>query len=388
MTSGKREAAEAINAYFINKVDTLQAAALADPTRDLANLASESVDMARDVSHPATETANSASNAANPATDVADLAREPAKPKSEAKRDFEFTIATAGSIAKIIRGLKSTEAMGIDNNPTSILKKGVEFLAGPISNLVNRLLAEGCVPKAFKVGKVFPVYKGKRNFCEDPASYRPVSIVPAMSKVLETSVKSDLEKHLARVDGLPGPSTAFGPRGLAPPRWGTRTPGGSTTPRGGRSLPLWPSNCPPPSIGCGRAAPTKTPIARSVWEGSRLVRVLPDWRQPTSVLGQHTEQPHGGQIRREAREHPWPGALPCPHQRHGQGPEDQQLQERCLRGRHHDPAGGEDRGRGCQETDGKGGKVCGLVKAVGPEDEREQDSTATLGKRGYLPTTT
>jgi hypothetical protein len=29
-----------------------------------------------------------------------------------------------------------------------------------------------------------------------------------------------------------------------------------------------------------------------------------------------------------------------------------------------------------------------LVKAVGPEDEREQDSTATLGKRGYLPTTT
>jgi hypothetical protein len=209
MTSGKREAAEAINAYFINKVDTLRAAALADPTRDLANLASESFDLARDVSHPATETANTASKAANPAADVADLPRESAKPKSKAKMDFAFTFATAGSIAKIICGLKSTEAMGIDDIPTSILKKGVEVLAGPISHLVNCLFAEGRVPKALGVGKVFPVYKGKGKLCKDPAFYRPVLILPAMSKVLESSVKSDLEKHLARVDSLPGALYGF-----------------------------------------------------------------------------------------------------------------------------------------------------------------------------------
>jgi hypothetical protein len=161
ITSGKCEAAEAINAYFINKVVTLRAAALADPMRNLANLASESVNMASDISHPATETANSASNAANGATDVADLARETAKP--EVKKNFEFTFATAGQIAKIIRGLKSTEAMGMDNIPTSILKKRVEVLAGPISHLVNRPLAKGRVPKAFKVGKVFPYTKARES---------------------------------------------------------------------------------------------------------------------------------------------------------------------------------------------------------------------------------
>jgi hypothetical protein len=80
----------------------------------------------------------------------------------------------------------------------------VEVLAGPISHLVNRSLAEGRVPKVFKVGKVFPVYKGKEKAREDPASYQPVSILPAMSKVLETSVKADLERHLARVDILRG----------------------------------------------------------------------------------------------------------------------------------------------------------------------------------------
>jgi hypothetical protein len=103
--------------------------------------------------------ADSASDATNLATDVADLAGETSKP--EEKKDLAFTFATAGRIAKIIRGLKSTEAMGIDNIPTSILNKGVVVLAGLISHLVNRSLAEGRVLKAFKVGKVFPVYKGK-----------------------------------------------------------------------------------------------------------------------------------------------------------------------------------------------------------------------------------
>jgi hypothetical protein len=95
------------------------------------------------------------------------------------------------------------QAMGIDNIPTSVLKKGVEVLAEPISHLVNRSLAEGRVLEAFKVSKVFPIFKGKGKAHEDPASYRLVSILPAMSKILETSVKGDLEEHLTRVNGLP-----------------------------------------------------------------------------------------------------------------------------------------------------------------------------------------
>jgi hypothetical protein len=39
---------------------------------------------------------------------------------------------------------------------------------------------------------------------EDPGSYRPVSILPAISKVLESLVKGDLKAHLKRVNGLPG----------------------------------------------------------------------------------------------------------------------------------------------------------------------------------------
>jgi hypothetical protein len=198
MTSGKREAAETINPFFFfSKVDSLQAA-------------SESADMASNNTHPARETDDSAVHANDQATDLANLARETAKPME--KTAFEFTFATAGQIAKIICGLKSTEAMGIDDIPTSILKKGVEVLAGLISHLVNRSLAKGRVSEAFKVSKVFPVYKGKGKVREDPASYPPVSILPAMSKVLETSIKADLERHLDSVNGLPRAQYGFRPK--------------------------------------------------------------------------------------------------------------------------------------------------------------------------------
>jgi hypothetical protein len=106
---------------------------------------------------------------------------------------FHFKFANAKRTSEAIKGLNNTKALGTDGIPTSVLKKGVEVLAGPISHLVNRSLAKGRVPAAFKIGLVHPIHKGKGKPREDPGSYRPVSILPAMSKVLETIVKGDLE---------------------------------------------------------------------------------------------------------------------------------------------------------------------------------------------------
>ncbi|QQP40327.1 Uncharacterized protein FKW44_014331, partial [Caligus rogercresseyi] len=125
-------------------------------------------------------------------------------PKSSAP--FSFSFAGAGKIAKVIKGMRATEALGVDGIPVSVLKKGIEVLAGPIAHLVNRSLASGTVPTALKMSNVLPVFKGKS--AADPASYRPVCILPALSKVLEIIVKSDLEDHLAKTEALP--NTQFG----------------------------------------------------------------------------------------------------------------------------------------------------------------------------------
>jgi hypothetical protein len=163
MMASKRRAAKTINSYFISKVDSLRAA-------------SKSADMASNAAHPATETADSAVYATNQATNVAELARETAKPLE--KSAFKFTFATAGQITKIIHGLKATEAMGINDIPTSILKKGVEVLAGPISHLVNRSLAEGTRPKGVQSEQGLPRIQGQGEGTRGP-SVLPTGVNPA-----------------------------------------------------------------------------------------------------------------------------------------------------------------------------------------------------------------
>ncbi|QQP38982.1 Uncharacterized protein FKW44_019723, partial [Caligus rogercresseyi] len=118
------------------------------------------------------------------------------------------TGTSAGKIAKVVKAMRATEALGVDGIPVSVLKKGIEVLAGPISHLVNRSLASGTVPTALKLSNVLPIYKGKGKSAADPASYRPVCILPALSKILETVVKTDFEIHLAKTEALP--NTQFG----------------------------------------------------------------------------------------------------------------------------------------------------------------------------------
>ncbi|QQP56701.1 Uncharacterized protein FKW44_001453 [Caligus rogercresseyi] len=50
---------------------------------------------------------------------------------------------------------------------------------------------------------------GKGKSTTNPASYRPICILPALSKVLETIVKSDLEDYLAKTETLPNSQFGF-----------------------------------------------------------------------------------------------------------------------------------------------------------------------------------
>jgi hypothetical protein len=67
------------------------------------------------------------------------------------------------------------------------------------------------VPRSYKLARVVPVFKGKGKDPMDPASYRPVSILPAMSKVLEVVVKEAVMGHLSNVNGLPNSQFGFRP---------------------------------------------------------------------------------------------------------------------------------------------------------------------------------
>ena len=118
-------------------------------------------------------------------------------------KTFSFTFVSAGSVALIIKRLNNTKAMGVDKVQTEVLKKGSAILAGPIARICNLSLSSGIFPENFKQAIIQPIFKENGKDPRDPGSYRPISILPALSKILEIAVRDALVDWLMLQDFIP-----------------------------------------------------------------------------------------------------------------------------------------------------------------------------------------
>ena len=124
---------------------------------------------------------------------------------------FSFRYVTAGDVTRTIKSLNNTKAEGVDSIPSSVLKKGVAVLASPIARLCNISLSTGVFPDLFKEALVHPVHKGNGKDHRAPGSYRPISILPALSKVLEIVVRDALLDWFELKKVLPDSQFGFRP---------------------------------------------------------------------------------------------------------------------------------------------------------------------------------
>ena len=64
----------------------------------------------------------------------------------------------------------------------------------PLCHLINVSIETGVFPDELKKGKFTPIFK-KGNKCY-PGNYRPISILPTISKIVERHVASELKEFL------------------------------------------------------------------------------------------------------------------------------------------------------------------------------------------------
>ena len=71
-------------------------------------------------------------------------------------------------------------------------------MAPSITKLVNMSLSEGVVPDSFKKAIFTPLIKKTSLPKNDPKSYRPVSGLPCISKLVERVVAAQVTDHICR----------------------------------------------------------------------------------------------------------------------------------------------------------------------------------------------
>src|SRR5271170_6549513 len=107
----------------------------------------------------------------------------------------EFVPATVIEVKCIIL-TSSNATCSLDAIATSLLKSCIEALLDPIANLINLSLSEGIFPTHFKTAVVKPLLKKHSLPRDDLSSYRPISNLNFVSKVLERIIHTRLTNYL------------------------------------------------------------------------------------------------------------------------------------------------------------------------------------------------
>ena len=107
---------------------------------------------------------------------------------------FEFTAVSEEEITRIITCINNTSA-GHDNLPMFVFKNYLGALLKIIAHICNTSLSQGIFPSDLTIAKVTCIYKSGDK--TSAANYRPISLLPSFSKILEKIVEIKLQAHLS-----------------------------------------------------------------------------------------------------------------------------------------------------------------------------------------------
>lgn len=119
---------------------------------------------------------------------------------------FSFIPETEENIIKLIDRIRNDVAVGVDGINTRVLKDGKEIIAPALTKIINLGYETNEFPDQLKIAVIKPIHK--KDCHNSPANYRPISILPIISKVFERSAVDQLVQYLEN-DILSGSQHAY-----------------------------------------------------------------------------------------------------------------------------------------------------------------------------------
>ena len=108
--------------------------------------------------------------------------------------NFRFRPIMIQDIREAVAKLTNSKSFGTDTISSYFLKLALPFLENSIAMLFNISLETSIFPMLWKISRVAPIYKeGDKS---EKSNYRPISVLPVISRLFERLVYDQLYKHL------------------------------------------------------------------------------------------------------------------------------------------------------------------------------------------------
>ena len=112
-------------------------------------------------------------------------------PESE---KFHFQAVSENDIKRIVMSFQSNKAPGYDKVPMTVLKDALPCILPTLTDIVNHSLLSSVFPASWKISEVVPLPKD--GDLELANNNRPVSLLPAMSKICERAALNQFMAYM------------------------------------------------------------------------------------------------------------------------------------------------------------------------------------------------
>ena len=99
-------------------------------------------------------------------------------------------------IINIVKSANSSKSSGVDNIDPYVVQQVIPQISNQLAHIFNKSLQTGIAPDQLKISKVIPLYKNDNT--ELFKNYRPISILPCFSKIIERITYNRLYSFLIK----------------------------------------------------------------------------------------------------------------------------------------------------------------------------------------------
>ena len=96
-------------------------------------------------------------------------------------------------VLQVIDRLKNKSSKGIDGISNNLIKTAKYVFAKPLTLIINQMLYSGIFPEQLKVSKIIPLHKANDKLLL--TNYRPIALLPSISKIFEYILLEQLTNH-------------------------------------------------------------------------------------------------------------------------------------------------------------------------------------------------